>query len=173
MSKLSLDICVSLHILFGFLPNINAIVAPSVTCGLHTSYILFTLENPFIYRHYQKTLFHKNKPPVTCQLHTLFFSSPSFLYLNSIYKSIPLSLIASFNKSLGFNRIAKKENATDYQVFTIIFQRFLFYFFSFLPSLNSYLRYVLPPVFSYPHLLIEQPLIVIFNGDEFQEMAPR
>jgi len=71
MSKLSLDICVSLHILFGFLPNINAIVAPSVTCGLHTSYILFTLENPFIYRHYQKTLFHKNKPPVTYWLHTL------------------------------------------------------------------------------------------------------
>ena len=68
-------ICTSLHILFAFLPNISAVVnniSPLlVTCGLHTSYILFTTENSFIYRHFQKPLFYKNMPSVTYQLHTL------------------------------------------------------------------------------------------------------
>ena len=83
------------------------------------------------------------------------FSSPCFLNLNSIYKSILSSLIALLHKSLGFNRIAKKKIITDYQTFTIILWHFLFYFFSFLPSLNSYLRYVLPPlvVNSFPTIL--------------------
>ena len=55
--------------LFAFPPNISAVVdnisSLSVTCGLHTSYILFTTEIPFIYRHFQKTLIYKNMPPVT------------------------------------------------------------------------------------------------------------
>ena len=48
------------------------------------------------------------------------FSSPCFLNLNSIYKSILSSLIALLHKSLGLNRIAKKKIITDYQTFTII-----------------------------------------------------
>ena len=53
-------------------------------------------------------------------------------------------------------RLPKKEFTTDYQIFTKIFSRFLFYFFSFLPSFNSYLRYVRPPLDanSFPTILL-------------------
>ena len=53
-------------------------------------------------------------------------------------------------------RLPKKEFTTDYQIFTKSFSRFLFYFFSFLPSFNSYLRYVRPPLDanSFPTILL-------------------